>query len=290
MSPKESWSHGVVSLENVNLHYVTQGEGPLVVLLHGFPEFWYSWRHQIPELARRFKVVAPDMRGYNLSDKPESVSDYRLEYLTRDLSQLIESFAAGKAHVIGHDWGGAVAWSFAMDYSEHLDRLAVMNAPHPAAFARSITSSPRQIMRSWYMFFFQLPRIPEMVLSAFDFAVLKRSFSGWAIDKEAFSQEDLSILAEAAGRPGALTGGLNYYRAMFRNTRALASLRDRAPTIKSSTLLIWAEEDRALGKQLTYGLERYFENELRIHYIPDCSHWVQQERPLLVNEMLDDFF
>ncbi|MHB8895265.1 MAG: alpha/beta fold hydrolase [Candidatus Geothermincolia bacterium] len=287
--PAVEWSHGDVSLENVRLHYVVQGEGPLVVLLHGFPEYWYSWRHQIPALARRFKVVAPDMRGYDLSDKPEKIEDYSMDHLTADVRRLIESFGETEAHVVGHDWGGAVAWSFAMAYPEHVDKLVVMNAPHPAAFAANIMSNPRQMMRSWYMFFFQIPRIPELALSAFDAFVLKRSFSNWAVDKSAFSPADLAALAEAAMKPGALTGGLNYYRAMFRNTKALASLRREAPLIKSPALLIWAEEDRALGKELTYGLERYFESDLTIRYIPNCSHWVQQEQPLLVNELMDEF-
>jgi pimeloyl-ACP methyl ester carboxylesterase len=170
-----------------------------------------------------------------------------------------------------------------------VDKLVVMNAPHPAAFAKDIMTNPRQMARSWYMFFFQIPVVPEMMLRAFDSLLLKRSFTDWAIDKDAFSEEDLDKLAEAARRPGALTGGMNYYRAMFRNLPALRAIREGAPTIKSPTLLIWAEQDRALGKELTYGLDKYFEDGLTIRYIPDCSHWVQQEQPLLVNELLDEF-
>lgn len=289
MQMEETWSHSDVTVNGVRLHYVTQGDGPLVLLLHGFPEFWYSWRHQIPFLAKRFKVVAPDMRGYDLSDKPEGVSEYGLDKLTADVLGLIEAFGEKKAHVVGHDWGGAVAWAFAMAYPDSLDKLVVMNAPHPAAFARNIMTNPRQMMRSWYMFFFQLPVIPEAMLRAFGSTILKRSFTDWAIDKEAFSDEDLDRLAEAANRPGALTGGMNYYRAIFRNLKGLRAMRGAVPRIKSPTLHIWAESDRALGKELTYGLEPYFEDGLTIRYIPDCSHWVQQEQPLLVNELLDEF-
>jgi pimeloyl-ACP methyl ester carboxylesterase len=286
---KEAWSHGDADVNGISLHYVTQGEGPLVLLLHGFPEYWYSWRYQIQFLASRFKVVAPDMRGYDLSDKPKSVSEYGLDKLTADVQGLIDAFGEKKAHVVGHDWGGAVAWSFAMAYPGSVDKLVVMNAPHPAAFAKDIMTNPRQMARSWYMFFFQIPVVPEMMLRAFDSLLLKRSFTDWAIDKDAFSEEDLDKLAEAARRPGALTGGMNYYRAMFRNLPALRAIREGAPTIKSPTLLIWAEQDRALGKELTYGLDKYFEDGLTIRYIPDCSHWVQQEQPLLVNELLDEF-
>jgi pimeloyl-ACP methyl ester carboxylesterase len=286
---KEAWSHGDADVNGIKLHYVTQGEGPLVLLLHGFPEYWYSWRYQIPFLASRFKVVAPDMRGYDLSDKPKGVAEYGLDRLTADVQGLIEAFGEKKAHLVGHDWGGAVAWAFAMAYPGSVDKLVVMNAPHPAAFARDIMTNPRQMMRSWYMFFFQIPVVPEFMLRAFDSLLLKRFFSDWAVDKDAFSKEDLEKLAEASRRPGALTGGINYYRAMFRNLPALRAMRGTVPTIKSPTLLIWAEEDRALGKELTYGLEKYFEDGLTIRYIPDCSHWVQQEQPLLVNELLDEF-
>jgi len=287
---KDTWSHCEIDVGEVRLHCVTQGEGPLVVLLHGFPEFWYSWRYQIPYLAKRFRVVAPDMRGYNLSDKPPHVSDYSLNKLTGDVKGLIEALGETDAHVVGHDWGGAVAWSFAMAYPEYVAKLAVLNAPHPAVFAKNILSNPRQMMRSWYMFFFQVPVLPELLLKSMGGYVLKRSFTDWAIDKEAFSADDLDALATAAGKPGALTGGMNYYRAMMRNPRALSMMRSAAvPRIKSPTLLIWAEDDRALGKELTFGLEPYFENGITVKYIPDCSHWVQQEQPDVVNDMLGEF-
>lgn len=289
MSVDESWSHSRVDVGGLELHCVTQGRGPLVVMLHGFPECWYSWRRQIPSLASRFKVVAPDMRGYNESDKPAGVSEYRMAKLTADIKGLVEALGEKKAHLVGHDWGGVVAWSLAMEYPALVDRLVVMNAPHPAAFARQILSNPRQTRRSAYMFFFQLPAVPEMALRAFDCALLKRTFTGWMINKDAITSEDLEQYARCASVPGALTGGLNYYRAMLRNVGALKALRGEVPPIKNPTLLIWAEEDRALGKELTYGLGRYFEGPLTIRYIPDCSHWVQQEQPLLVNELLDEF-
>ena len=289
MREPETWSHCDIDVGEVRLHCVTQGEGPLVVLLHGFPEFWYSWRYQIPYLARRFKVVAPDMRGYNLSDKPPRVSDYSLDKLAGDVKGLIEAFGETDAHVVGHDWGGAVAWSFAMAYPDYVAKLAVLNAPHPAAFAKNIMSNPRQMMRSWYMFFFQIPVLPEMLLKGMGGYMLKRSFTDWAIDKQAFSDDDLEILAGAASMPGALTGGMNYYRALTRNLKALSTMRGEVPKIKSPTLLIWAQDDRALGIELTFGLEPYFENGITVRYIPDCSHWVQQEQPEVVNELLGEF-
>lgn len=285
---EESWSETYVEANGIRFHCVTQGEGDLVILLHGFPEFWYSWRHQIPFLARRFKVVAPDMRGYGETDKPESIESYDASNLTADVAGLIDAFGYEKAHVVGHDWGGVVAWLFAVAHPDKLDRLAVLNAPHPAVFAKNVTRNPRQMLRSWYMLFFQVPGVPEAALKAFDCFALKRSFTSWAIDKSAFSDEDLARLAEAACRPGALTGGMNYYRAMLRNGRLLEQGK-HFPKIKSPTLLIWAEQDRALGKELTFGLDPYFEEGIEIEYIPNCSHWVQQEQPLLVNQFLDEF-
>jgi len=284
----ESWQHEDVETNGIRLHCVTQGSGELVVLLHGFPENWYSWRHQIPALSRNFKVVAPDMRGYNLSDKPSGIDSYSIANLTADVTGLIRAFGAERAHVVGHDWGGAVAWMLAISHPEAVDRLAVLNCPHPAVFAENLLRNPRQLLRSWYMFFFQLPAVPEMAFSSFHYAALKRSFRGWAINKEAFTDEDIAELVQAAARPGALTGGINYYRAMFRNMGLLRE-RERMPRIQSPTLVIWAELDRALGKELTYGMDRYFDHGLQIKYIPDCSHWVQQEQPLLINQYLDEF-
>ncbi len=281
-------NHEFVEANGLRFHCVTQGEGDLVLLLHGFPESWYSWRHQIPYLARRFKVVAPDLRGYGESDKPDGVGEYTADKLVNDVRCLIEAFGASRAHVVSHDWGGVVAWMFAVAFPGHLDKLVVMNAPHPAVFAKNLMSNPRQMMRSWYTFFFQLPRIPELLFSAHDFYLLKHFFREWAIDKEAFSDEDLNELARAAGRPGALTGGINYYRASMGNLNFFKMARSY-PQILSPTLLIWAENDRALGKELTYGLKPYFADGLQIRYIPTCSHWVQQEAPNIVNQYLDEF-
>jgi pimeloyl-ACP methyl ester carboxylesterase len=280
--------HVNVTANGINFHCVTLGEGDLVILLHGFPECWYSWRHQIPSLARRFKVVAPDMRGYNLSDKPESIDAYNIATLATDVRDLISAFGHEKAHVVAHDWGGAVAWAFAVMYPQHIDKLVVMNAPHPAVFVKNLRHNPRQLIRSWYMFFFQIPGVPEFALSCFDHAALKLSFRGWSLRKDAFQDCDLEELVRAASQPGALTGGINYYRAMLRGLRSSSDLTG-FPIITRPTLLIWAENDRALGKELTYGLEPYFSDGLTIRYIPNCSHWVQQEQPLLVNEFLDEF-
>src|SRR2546428_372573 len=164
--------HRFVETNGIRLHCAVDGEGPLVILLHGFPECWYSWRHQIAALAPRFRVVAPDLRGYNESDKPAGVAAYALPELVADVPGLIEAFGEREAAIVGHDWGGAIAWTFAMDHPEPTRRLVVLNCPHPAIFAQHLRANGRQLARSWYMFFFQLPWLPEAVL---------RAGHGWAV-------------------------------------------------------------------------------------------------------------
>jgi pimeloyl-ACP methyl ester carboxylesterase len=279
--------HGTAYVNNVRLHYVTQGEGKLVILLHGFPEFWYSWRHQIPALAEHFKVVAPDMRGYNDSEKPRGVANYRINVLTADVMGLIRAFGKEKAIIVGHDWGGGVAWAFAADYPQATERLIVMNCPHPAAFQKHLRSNRRQLRRSWYMFFFQLPWLPEWGIRLNRRRFVEQAFRGMAIRKEAFPDEELQHYVEALKKPGVLTSAINYYRAAFREFIR----RGERPfaQITCPTLLIWGEEDIALGKELTYDMEPYFTDRFEIKYIPQCSHWVQQEQPELVNQYMLEF-
>lgn len=290
MDEKLKPSHRYAHVNNLRLHYVTAGEGPLVLLLHGFPEFWYSWRHQMPALAERFRVVAPDMRGYNQSEKPVGVSHYRIQALMEDVAGLIREQGEGTAVVIAHDWGGGVAWPFAAYYPEMVERLVILNCPPPRVLMRHLLNNRAQLRRSYYMFLFQIPLLPEMALRAHDYALIERAFRGWAIDKSAFSDHDIAMFKAAAAKPGALTGGINYYRAAFRSF-----LRERTadsaggPKVKCPTLVIWAEEDRALGKEMTYDFHQEVEGPLEIKYIPHCSHWVQQERPEEVNAYIMDF-
>ncbi|MCS6925292.1 MAG: alpha/beta hydrolase [Candidatus Binatia bacterium] len=279
--------HGTAYVNNIRLHYVTQGVGKLVILLHGFPEFWYSWRHQIPILAQHFRVVAPDMRGYNDSEKPKGVASYRLDLLTADVLGLVRAFGEERAIIVGHDWGGGVAWAFAAQYPQATERLVVLNCPHPHAFQKHLRTNLRQLRRSWYIFFFQLPWLPELAVRLTLRRFVEQAFRGMAIRKEAFSDEDLQRYVEALQKPGALTAGINYYRAAFRGF--LRHGARRFPPITCPTLLIWGEEDIALGKELTYDMEPYFTHRFAIKYIPQCSHWVQQEQPELVTQYLLEF-
>jgi pimeloyl-ACP methyl ester carboxylesterase len=274
----EPWSHHEAVVNGVRLHWVEQGRGPLVLLLHGFPEFWYSWRRQIPALAERFRVVAPDLRGYNLSEKPRS--GYDVETLTNDVRELVRHLGEECADIVGHDWGGLLAWVFAMRFPQATRRLAVLNAPHPARFREELRK-PRQFLRSTYALFFQLPGLPELMLGADRCRLLARMMRRSAVVKEAFSDEDLERYREAMSRPGALTAGLNYYRAA-RRLRPLDGETVRAPA-----LLIWGVHDVALGRALTEGLERWVP-DLTVRLL-ECGHWTQQEAPEEVNRLLLDF-
>lgn len=274
-----SWKHDQAIVNGIRLHWVEQGEGPLVILLHGFPEFWYSWRHQLPVLAERFRVVAPDMRGYNLSEKPKS--GYDLRTLTDDVLALIHHFVQERAFVVGHDWGGMVAWVFAIRFPEATRKLAVLNAPHPGRFQEAVRR-PRQLLRSSYVFFFQTPILSELILGARRSWLLANGMRRSAKLKEAFSDEDIERYREAISRPGALTGGLRYYRSA-RLGELPADLSVRVPT-----LLLWGEHDVALGVELTEGLERWVA-DLTVRRL-DCGHWTQQELPEEVNRELLAFF
>lgn len=286
----ESWTHREGRVNGIRLHWVEQGTGPLVVLLHGFPEFWYAWRHQIPAFAAAgFRAVAPDLRGYNLSDKPPGVAAYRIEALLGDLDGLIALLGAEqgetRSHVVGHDWGGALAWYAPLFIPDRLLSLALLNAPHPLAFRRELKTSAAQRKKSSYVFLFQLPWLPERRIRAGNFAVLEKMLRRDPVRPGAFPDDEIRLYKEALARPGALTAAVNYYRAALRfPPRA----RGRAWPEGLKTLLVWGTRDRYLGPGLLEGLDRWVPN-LTVERIPDASHWVQADAPARVNELLIGF-
>ncbi|HKR60119.1 MAG TPA: alpha/beta hydrolase, partial [Pyrinomonadaceae bacterium] len=204
-------THSFANVNGIRLHYAEAGKGNLVIFLHGFPEFWYSWRHQLKALAPHFHVVAPDLRGYNLSDKPTKVEDYRLEVIVEDVICLIDHFGARQAAIVGHDWGAGVSWALAQKYPERVSKLVVLQVP-PAAVWRA-NMSLKQLSRSWYMFLFQLPRVPEWLIGRNDFGGLDRVFKDQVARPDTFSDADVAAYKEALRKSGALTAALNYYRA-----------------------------------------------------------------------------
>jgi pimeloyl-ACP methyl ester carboxylesterase len=279
---EETWQHREIMTNGIRMHYVRQGTGSLIVLLHGFPEFWYSWRYQIPFLAAHgYSVVAPDLRGYNDSDKPRT--GYDVSTLIRDIAGLVRGLGYERAVIVGHDWGGALAWAFALQYPQMTERLIVLNAPHPVAFAREMRTL-KQLRKSWYMFFFQIPLLPEFLLGLNHAAMIGRMLSASAVQKEAFPPTVLARYQEAMSKPGALTSGLNYYRALFQ----AIGLSQQNTMVEAPTLLIWGEQDVALGIDLTKGLEQWVPH-LQVRYIPDSGHWVQQEKPETVNAWMLEF-
>lgn len=290
--------HGYADVNGIRLHYAESGSGELVILLHGFPEFWYSWRHQLTALGTRFHVVAPDMRGYNLSDKPPRVEDYSIDVLADDVIGLIDRFGAEKAAIVGHDWGAGVAWAIAQKYPERISKLAVLQVPPAAAWRANLTL--KQLLKSWYMFFFQLPHVPEWAIRRNSFKGLDRVFKEQVGRPGSFTDTDIEIYKEALAQPGALTSALNYYRAnVFRIMRGsqraeMTELSGERKTklggrIRVPTLFIFAERDVAILPRTVRGVKAYIDAPYTELRIPDSGHWVQNEAVEEVNTALMEF-
>lgn len=276
-------THGNAELSGVRLHYVEAGEGPLVVLLHGFPEYWYSWRHQLLPLADAgYRVVAPDMRGYNLSDKPAGVHPYSWPHLAGDVKELIEVLGETEATVVGHDWGAVVAWVVATVHPEVVTRLAILNVPHPAVMRWRIFR-PGQLIRSWYVFFFQLPWVPELLLKLTGYAPIRWLFRTDPRRPGAFDEADIDRTIAALRQPGSPRAPISYYRAAVRDT--LLGRGMPAGPIGCPVLVLWGEHDRYLGIDLAAPPTRWVP-DYRLVRIPEASHWVQMDAPEKVNRHL----
>lgn len=281
------WQHQFIQTNNIRLHCITQGEGELVVLLHGFPEFWYSWRFQVPALAKHFKVVVPDFRGYNDSDKP--ANGYDLDTLTSDIQGLIANLGYLKAHVVGHDWGGAVAWNLAHKFPEWVDRLVVLNAPHPQRFTQELIGNLDQLRKSWYLLALQVPALPEWLIQQNLRGIVTNLFQGQAVRKGAFTAEDTQIYQAALEKPGVLTSVLRYYRHLI-SPQAWLSNWGRSPQpITAPTLVLWGEDDFIFSQKLIEGVENLVMAPLQLKFLQQCGHWVQQEVPHTVNRELLNF-
>jgi epoxide hydrolase 4 len=292
-------NHGYANVNGIRLHFAETGSGDdLVILLHGFPEFWYSWRHQLTALGKRFHVVAPDMRGYNLSEKPPRVEDYTLDILAKDVIALVDHFGATKAAIVGHDWGAGVAWAVAQMYPERVSRLAVLQVPPAAAWRANLTL--RQVLRSWYMFFFQLPGLPERVIRRNNFKGLDGVFKDKVVRAGSFTDADVEAYRKALSQPGALTAAINYYRAnvsrLMRGSKPLRisdqSLEKKVGKgrgVQVPTLFIFGEQDFAILPQTVRGVAEYVDAPYTELRIADSGHWVQNEAIAEVNTALMKF-
>ena len=261
----------------------------LAILLHGFPELNFSWRHQIPVLVEQgYRVLAPNMRGYGASSKPEGVEAYRIDTLLQDVAALIDlakaENPATEVMLVAHDWGAIVAWHFAIRKVRPINHLVIMNVPHPKCAQREIRKW-RQLRKSWYIFFFQIPWLPEKLLLARQALAVRRAFTGTAANRGNFSKDALQVYAKAAQRPGAITAMLNYYRALMR----FPDMQDVGNgMVDTNTLVIWGENDLALDIHLLDGMEQWVPR-LTLHRLPGISHWVQQDAPEAVNALLADW-
>ena len=270
----------------IKLHYARAGSGEkLVVLLHGFPEFWYSWRHQIVALSDEYTVVAPDMRGFNLSEKPREVADYETDKVVDDITGLIRHLGHEKAALIGHDWGATVAWSVAMKHPEYLWKLGALQVPPISVWRKN--QSLKQFFASWYMFFFQIPSLPEYLMSKDNFAMLERSLRESTAEKGVFTDDDLVEYKKAWSEDFALTGMLNYYRANI--IKRFLSKPETPPKIQIPTLFIYGEKDSAVLPQTVEGVGDMIDGPYREVRIPGSGHWVQQEASEEVTRALTEF-
>jgi pimeloyl-ACP methyl ester carboxylesterase len=280
----------MVEANGLTFEVDTCGNGDkLALCLHGYPESSFSWRYQLPLLAKLgYTAWAPNLRGYAGSSRPPRKSDYRIDCLTADVAGLIDTAGARSTLLIGHDWGGVIAWIFALQRIRPLDRFIVMNFPHPKLYRDRIARWP-QITRSWYVFLFQLPWFPEFMMGSRGAKTIRQTFYATAVDKSRFPEEVLDVYRKNALIPGALTAMINYYRANWglRKGGLFAEQRQAIESIlETPTLMIWGEKDIALGKHLTYGTEKLVK-DLTLRYLPDVSHWVQQEAPETVNAMIE---
>ena len=278
--------HHYIETNGIRLHTVQTGpkSGAPVILLHGFPEFWYGWRKQIPALAAAgCRVIAPDQRGYNLSDKPQGLKHYDVLTLVNDLLGLVKALDYEKVNLVGHDWGAVIAWALAILHPEKLHKLTIMNAPHPAVMQRFLRRDPDQLRRSWYVGFYQLPWLPERILSAQNFRQISRAVQGTA-KKNSFTNEDMEKYREAWSQPGAMTTMLNWYRAIVQHPPKLPE----NARVKVRTLMMWGMKDFALTHRMARP-SMDFVDEGNLILFPEATHWVHLDAAGEINHYLLDF-
>jgi pimeloyl-ACP methyl ester carboxylesterase len=289
-------SHDFADLPDCRMHYVSTGEGAPLLFLHGFPQFWFLWRHQLANLGQDHRAVAADMRGYNLSCKPEDPEAYRMRHLLGDIRALIESLDLAPLTLVGHDWGGIVSWAFSLKHPELLDRLVIIDAPPPFTWNRDLRESPKQREAVNYMIELSKPSPdPEEMLSANDFAMMDQIMQRIGGSGARLSPDERAVYQEAWAQPGALRGGLNYYRAARMGEQVAAGgvpeeyeRKITSQRVSIPTLVIWGEKDSVLLPTLTRGLGQWIP-DLRVESVPGGGHWIPYEKPDEVNRLIRDF-
>ncbi|XP_046582552.1 epoxide hydrolase 4-like [Haliotis rubra] len=286
LNDPELGTHGYVQLEEVKIHYVAHGDEskPLMLFVHGFPEFWYSWRYQLREFKKDYRVVAIDTRGYGDSDKPSGVANYQVSKVVEDLKQLIPALGYRSCVLVAHDFGGAIAWALTALHPDLVDKLIVMNCPHPGIFRSYMEKSLAQLKKSWYIFFFQIPFVPELMMRVNDMKALEKMFTGrqGGLTSDNCSADDIEAYKYVFSKPGAATCAINYYRA---TTRYPAK---KIPRISCPVLTIWGCKDVALESSLAAAANAFVDNHT-VKYIDEASHWVMIDTPEEVNKHITDF-
>jgi len=280
----------VLHINGIALHVVLAGSpsGKPLIFLHGFPEFWFAWRRQIDHfVSSGYRVIIPDQRGYNLSDKPAGIANYSIDLLARDVVRVLDNVAGSKAFVVGHDWGAAVSWYLAARYSDRIHRTAMLSVPHPRVFIKNLIMNPTQLRKSWYMFLFQLPWLPEFIVRRRDWALLVRALRDTSAPG-LFSDSDLEQYKESWAKKGALTAMVNSYRAALLRPSKLALDRESS-RVKLPVLLIWGKNDQFAVEAMARESLQYCDNG-HLEFFESATHWVQHEEAANVNNLLSQFF
>lgn len=283
--------HGYLRIKHsgIRFHYVASGdkESPLMLLLHGFPENWYSWRYQLDEFSQGYRTVAVDLRGFGSSDAPPDLQDYKIETLVQDVHDLIVGLGYSSCVLVGHDWGGTLAWTFSVHHRNMVNRLIIMNAPHPSAFHDYVLLHPSQLFLSRYVFLFQLPILPEILLSMCDFEYIRKPLMDPALgiqnEQKRLSTEEIEAFIYYISQKGALTPPLNYYRNIF------GFFPIKGQDVLVPTLLLWGENDAFLESSMVPEMHQYIHAPFQTAIIPNASHWLQQDQPQEVNRIMREF-
>jgi len=289
-------THHFADLPECRMHYVSRGEGSPILFLHGFPQFWFLWRHQLADLGRDHRAIAADMRGYNLSCKPEDPEDYRMRHLLGDIRSLVSELDLAPVTLVGHDWGGIVSWAFSLKHPELLERLVIIDAPPPFTWNRDLRESPKQREAVNYMVELSKPSPePEKMLAANDYSMMDQVMQRIGGMGARLTDAEQAVYREAWSQPGALRGGLNYYRAARMGEQVVAGgvpeayeAKITSQSVRVPTMVIWGEKDNVLLPTLTRGLEQWIP-DLRTEIVPGAGHWVPYERPEDVNRLIRDF-